>query len=157
MSRNPVDGMSRRQFLAKAAAATSTGALMSLAGPVIEKAYGAGPCSGHLSDIEHIVLLMQENRSFDHYFGTLSGTNGFGSGSPAFQQKGWNPQTQKIDNTATTIPYRFDVTRAPCSTVNASTTPTTAGPRCISRGTTAPRTNGCRRRSGTVRYRAISR
>ena len=86
---------------------------MSLAGPVIEKAYGAGPCSGHLSDIEHIVLLMQENRSFDHYFGTLSGTNGFGSGSPAFQQTGWNPQTQKIDNTATTIPYRFDVTRGP--------------------------------------------
>ena len=30
-----------------------------------------------LSDIRHIVILMQENRSFDHYFGTLSGVRGF--------------------------------------------------------------------------------
>jgi phospholipase C len=113
VSGNPIDGMTRRQFLAKAAAASTTGALMSLAGPVIEKAYGAGPCSGHLSDIEHIVLLMQENRSFDHYFGTLSTTNGYDSGSPAFSQKGWNPLTQRIDSTATTIPFHFDTTRGP--------------------------------------------
>lgn len=110
---NPIDGMSRREFLAKAASATSVGAAMSLAGPVIEKAYGAGPCSGHLTDIEHFVLLMQENRSFDHYFGTLSGTNGFNTPSPLFQQKGWNPMTQTIDPSGTTIPYRFDTTRGP--------------------------------------------
>ena len=110
---NRIDGMSRRQFFAKAAAASTSGALLSLAGPVIEKAYGAGPCSGHLSDIEHFVLLMQENRSFDHYFGTLSGTNGFGSASPAFQQKGWNPQTQALDPNGITMPYRFDTTRGP--------------------------------------------
>ncbi|MDF2255073.1 alkaline phosphatase family protein [Streptantibioticus ferralitis] len=24
-----------------------------------------------LNDIEHVVILMQENRSFDHYFGTM--------------------------------------------------------------------------------------
>ena len=30
-----------------------------------------------LSDIRHVVILMQENRSFDHYFGTLSGVRGF--------------------------------------------------------------------------------
>ena len=30
-----------------------------------------------LSDIGHVVILMQENRSFDHYFGTLSGVRGF--------------------------------------------------------------------------------
>jgi phospholipase C len=29
--------------------------------------------SASLSDIQHVVILMQENRSFDHYFGTLSG------------------------------------------------------------------------------------
>ena len=32
---------------------------------------------GSLHDIKHIVVLMQENRSFDHYFGTLSGVRGF--------------------------------------------------------------------------------
>ena len=29
-------------------------------------------------DIKHVVILMQENRSFDHYFGTLPGVRGFG-------------------------------------------------------------------------------
>ncbi|GJO00714.1 hypothetical protein NJB1907f44_02780 [Mycobacterium marinum] len=75
VSKHPVDGMSRREFMAKLAAASSAGAMMSLAGPVIEKAYGAGPCSGHLTDIEHFVFMLQENRSFDHYFGSLSGIN----------------------------------------------------------------------------------
>ncbi len=32
---------------------------------------------GRFSDIKHVVLLMQENRSFDHYFGSLSGVAGF--------------------------------------------------------------------------------
>jgi phospholipase C len=30
-----------------------------------------------LSDIDHIIILMKENRSFDHYFGSLSGVRGF--------------------------------------------------------------------------------
>lgn len=30
-----------------------------------------------IQDIEYIVILMQENRSFDHYFGTLRGVRGF--------------------------------------------------------------------------------
>ncbi|ACC41983.1 MULTISPECIES: phospholipase C [Mycobacterium ulcerans group] len=113
VSKHPVDGMSRREFMAKLAAASSAGAMMSLAGPVIEKAYGAGPCSGHLTDIEHFVFMLQENRSFDHYFGSLSGINGFDTPSSAFQQKGWNPQTQSIDPAGVTIPYRFDTTRGP--------------------------------------------
>ncbi|BBX55976.1 hypothetical protein MSHO_13210 [Mycobacterium shottsii] len=115
LSNGSVDGMSRRQFMAKVAAASSAGALMSLAGPVIEKAYGAGLCSGHLTDIEHIVLLMQENRSFDHYFGTLSGVRGFDDTTdPAiFDQKGWDPRTQSIDPAGITSPFRFDTTRGP--------------------------------------------
>ena len=113
MSESKVGGLSRREFFAKAAAAGTAGAFMSLAGPVIEEAYGAGPCSGHLTDIEHFVLFMQENRSFDHYFGTLSGTDGFNTASPLFQQKGWNPQTQALDPTGVTMPYRFDTTRGP--------------------------------------------
>jgi phospholipase C len=34
--------------------------------------------TGTINDVEHIVFLMQENRSFDHYFGTLRGVRGFG-------------------------------------------------------------------------------
>ena len=35
------------------------------------------PQSTSLRDIKHVVILMQENRSFDHYFGTLAGVRGF--------------------------------------------------------------------------------
>jgi len=31
-----------------------------------------------ISDIKHVVVLMQENRSFDHYFGAMPGVRGFG-------------------------------------------------------------------------------
>src|SRR5215813_9257748 len=47
-----------------------------------------------IADVEHIVFLMQENRSFDHYFGTLRGVRGFAdpravrlpSGAPVWNQ-----------------------------------------------------------------------
>ena len=63
-------------------------------------AASAGPAS--LSDIQHVVFLMQENRSFDHYFGTLSGVRGFsdpnilsqfvgGQAYPIFDQFGYQP------------------------------------------------------------------
>jgi phospholipase C len=52
------------------------------------------PPAGTLADIEHIVILMQENRSFDHYFGTMPGVRGFAdpaaitlpNGRPVFYQ-----------------------------------------------------------------------
>ena len=73
------EGMSRRDFLRiTAAAAGGVGALTAMAGPVIDRAYAVDPCgTGSLDDIEHFVLLMQENRSFDHYYGTMSGVRGF--------------------------------------------------------------------------------
>src|ERR1700716_3553999 len=50
--------------------------------------------TGTIADVEHVVILMQENRSFDHYFGTLKGVRGFGdpravtlpSGNPVWHQ-----------------------------------------------------------------------
>jgi phospholipase C len=47
-----------------------------------------------LSDIEHVVILMQENRSFDHYFGTMSGVAGFSDPNAlagVFDQYGYQP------------------------------------------------------------------
>ena len=34
--------------------------------------------TGTLMDVAHVVILTQENRSFDHYFGTMRGVQGFG-------------------------------------------------------------------------------
>src|SRR6204780_4353915 len=49
---------------------------------ILDSAAPASPTSARLtgapiSDIEHVVVLMQENRSFDHYFGTMPGVRGF--------------------------------------------------------------------------------
>jgi phospholipase C len=75
-----------------------------LSGPqarlIDEAAASAGSAS--LSDIEHVVILMQENRAFDHYFGTLSGVRGFSDphvisqsvgrrSHPVFDQFGYQP------------------------------------------------------------------
>jgi phospholipase C len=61
----------RRRFFQGSAALAGTALLNSL---------GAGSAlaaSGKLSDIDHFIILMKENRSFDHYFGTLRGVRGF--------------------------------------------------------------------------------
>ena len=39
--------------------------------------------TGTIQDVEHVVILMQENRSFDHYFGTMNGVRGFSDPHPA--------------------------------------------------------------------------
>lgn len=39
--------------------------------------------TGSIQDVEHVVILMQENRSFDHYFGSLRGVRGFNDPRPA--------------------------------------------------------------------------
>lgn len=67
----------RRHFLtltASAAAATMT------IPATIRKALAIAPqqTSGTIDDVQHVVILMQENRSFDHYFGTYRGARGFG-------------------------------------------------------------------------------
>jgi phospholipase C len=55
---------------------------------LLASAAQAAPKHGKLKDIEHVVILIQENRSFDHYFGKLSGVRGFGDrrGRRAFTQ-----------------------------------------------------------------------
>lgn len=54
------------------------------AAPAIAKAAGidARVGTGTIRDVEHVVILMQENRSFDHYFGALNGVRGFADRFP---------------------------------------------------------------------------
>src|SRR6266403_4290946 len=44
------------------------------------------PTCAKLSDIDHVAILIQENRSFDHYFGSYRGVRGFSDPSMAFRQ-----------------------------------------------------------------------
>jgi phospholipase C len=73
----------RRTFLA---AALATGGAAVLAAADRNRAVGAAiaraaastkPAGSDLGAIEHVVFFMQENRSFDHYYGTYRGVRGF--------------------------------------------------------------------------------
>src|ERR1700678_3644998 len=62
-----------------------------------------------LSDVKHIVILMQENRSFDHYFGTLSGVAGFSDPNAlpgVFDQYGYQPGAG-VDAAGYTQPFNL--------------------------------------------------
>ena len=67
---------SRRDFLKLLGATTAFGAFP----PSIRAALATAPdrTTGTLQDVQHVVILMQENRAFDHYLGTLRGVRGFG-------------------------------------------------------------------------------
>ncbi|WDF79638.1 phospholipase C, phosphocholine-specific [Mucilaginibacter sp. KACC 22773] len=69
---------SRRDFLKKAALLTGAAGLTSLLPESIQKAMAINPAPGSTYlDAEHIVILMQENRSFDHTYGMLKGVRGY--------------------------------------------------------------------------------
>ncbi|WP_207510817.1 phosphocholine-specific phospholipase C [Longitalea luteola] len=68
----------RREFLKKATVLTGGAGLMQMLPASIAKALAINPDAGTTwKDAEHIVFLMQENRSFDHAYGTLQGVRGF--------------------------------------------------------------------------------
>jgi len=70
----------RRHFLKLSLGATGAALAAGVVPSSITKALSipASRRTGTLADVEHVVILMQENRSFDHYFGSLGGVRGFG-------------------------------------------------------------------------------
>lgn len=99
----------RRAFLGGTAAVATGAGLLGLAHPAAAtaKPYLAG--TGSLDDVEHVVILMQENRSTDHYFGTMRGVRGFADKAAlrgVFQQ----PEPSRKDG-GYLRPYRLDTAK----------------------------------------------
>lgn len=68
----------RRDFLKKAALLSGSAGLTGILPEAIQRALAINPPLGSTYlDAEHIVILMQENRSFDHCYGSLQGVRGF--------------------------------------------------------------------------------
>jgi phospholipase C len=73
-----VPSISRRQFVGGSLGAVGAAGVVSALPSSVQKALAdASDKPGSLSQIEHVVVFMQENRSFDTYFGTLRGTRGY--------------------------------------------------------------------------------
>jgi phospholipase C len=109
----------RRHFLQGLAAVAASGASLALFPPSIRKALAipARRRAGTLQDVAHVVILMQENRSFDHYFGTLRGVRGFGDrfpiplpNAPGREHKSvWYQQSEKAAaKSGFVAPFRLD-------------------------------------------------
>jgi phospholipase C len=101
--------ISRRSFLGRSAgslgAAIASNALLQ----PLQKALAieAFNKSGTISDVEHVVILMQENRSFDHYFGSFRGVRGFGDRHPVPLATG-KPIWYQPDGEHVIAPFHLD-------------------------------------------------
>lgn len=97
--------LNRRRFLQIAGATAGASAL---SGSIARAAaIPAKRRSGSIDDVEHVVVLMQENRSFDHYFGSLKGVRGFGDPRPV-TLPGGKPVWNQPDGGKEVLPFHPD-------------------------------------------------
>ncbi len=101
---------SRRDFLKKASVLASGAGLLHVLPSSLAKALAIDPAPGSTYlDAEHIVLLMQENRSFDHTYGTLQGVRGFNDPRAITIPRNNLVWLQPNKKGETYAPFRFDI------------------------------------------------
>jgi phospholipase C len=106
------------------AAALSTAALIAF-GPGVSQVYAVPPAGKTATPIKHLVVVFQENVSFDHYFGTYphatnpageprfiarKGTPSVNGYTPALLQN--NPNLNPLNGSGASNPFRLDRSQA---------------------------------------------
>ncbi|KWH15214.1 phosphocholine-specific phospholipase C [Burkholderia multivorans] len=111
---------SRRRFLHTVAQSAGAAVALNAFPESIRRALAipAARGTGTIRDVEHIVVFMQENRSFDHYFGHLRGVRGYNDRFPIPLPNGkpvWY-QPSKADPSRAVLPFRLNTltTSAQC-------------------------------------------
>jgi phospholipase C len=116
--------LSRRRLLTRSAeSVAATLAILGVA-PSLQRALAQTPSPrASLDDVRHVVILMLENRSFDHYFSTLAGVRGFGDANALTLSNGqsvfYQPDPQNPDGYM--LPFHLDT-----STTAAQKIPSTS-------------------------------
>jgi phospholipase C len=127
--------LTRRRLLTTAGAAATAAFAAEVLPPNLRRALASGPPrgNGRMSDIKHVVILMQENRSFDHYFGALPGVRGFSDRTALTLSTGRSVFHQPVQTAAPAgtsqysnpdgylLPFHMDTT-----TTNAQAMPSTS-------------------------------
>ena len=111
----PVSKLTRRRLLTGASRVAAAAAASALMPPNVQRLLAQDPPrSGSLKDIKHVVLLMQENRSFDHYFGTLAGVRGFADPSALKLADGKSVfyQPDAVNPSGYLLPFRLDTRKS---------------------------------------------
>ncbi|WP_206244753.1 phosphocholine-specific phospholipase C [Novosphingobium terrae] len=98
----------RRALLRQSLQGAALASLPAGLAPILARAASIAPDrrSGTINDVAHIVVLMQENRGFDHYFGTMPGVRGFGDRFPI-------PLPSDADGTPRTVWDQRDAAATP--------------------------------------------
>jgi len=100
----------RRDFLKVAAMFAGSASVSGLVPDSIKRAFAIEPAPGSTyMDAEHIVILMQENRSFDHALGALQGVRGFNDPRAIRQANGNSVFVQTDAAGNSYAPWRLDI------------------------------------------------
>jgi phospholipase C len=101
---------SRRDFLRAAALLAGGTGVSGMFPESVKRAFAIEPAPGSTyRDAEHVVILMQENRSFDHTLGTLQGVRGFNDPRAIRQANGNSVFLQTNAAGETYAPWRLDI------------------------------------------------
>ena len=102
--------MKRREFLEKSGILMAGLGTAGVLHPAILKALTIDPVAGStFYDAEHVVVLMQENRSFDHAFGSLAGVRGFLDKTAFVKEDRHSVFFQKNNDGKYAAPGRLDI------------------------------------------------
>src|SRR5690625_2340119 len=100
----------RRDFLKKSMILSGTAGASGLVPASIRNALSIDPAQGSTYlDAEHVVILMQENRSFDHCFGTLRGVRGYNDPRVISLPNGLPAWLQTDEQNKTYAPFRLNI------------------------------------------------
>src|SRR5438132_4545087 len=110
-------GLTRRDLLGAAGAAAMAGLTRAALPWPAREALAATPRCASISDIDHVVIVIQENRSFDHYFGTYRGVRGYAdsaalrlpNGETVFHQP--DPANTTKPPVGELLPFHLDTSR----------------------------------------------
>ncbi|GFZ93442.1 phosphocholine-specific phospholipase C [Dyella caseinilytica] len=125
-----IDDIKRRRFLKMTAGAAGGLTALSMLPPTIRQAMAASTVTsgGTISDVRHVVIFMQENRSFDHYFGSLAGVRGFNdpvphplpSSTTTGNNVWYQPTSTSSPTTEYMLPFHMPMATTSSTCVNAS-------------------------------------
>lgn len=100
----------RRDFIKQAALIAGSSGVWNALPDSLKKAIAINPELGStFYDAEHVVILMQENRSFDHCFGSLQGVRGFDDPRAIEQPNGNKVWVQSDKEGHTYAPFRLNI------------------------------------------------
>ncbi|HTE11012.1 MAG TPA: alkaline phosphatase family protein, partial [Chitinophagaceae bacterium] len=106
----------RRDFIKKSMLLSGAAGFSTMLPASVQRALAIDPAAGStFLDAEHIVILMQENRSFDHCFGSLQGVRGFNDPRAILQPDKKPVWLQTNAQGETYAPFRLDIKDSKCT------------------------------------------